>query len=49
MGRRNHLSLIIFATGGSLKAEGFGDGGCGKHHPQAAIEAAIRQNPAFLG
>ncbi|MFZ2145576.1 MAG: hypothetical protein WAV28_00025 [Sedimentisphaerales bacterium] len=42
-------SLIIL-LGGSLKAEGassphpartdFGDGGCGKSHPQAALEAA---------
>ena len=26
--------------GGSLKAEGFGDGQCSKSHPQAALEAA---------
>jgi len=26
--------------GGSLKAEGFGDGGFGKSHPQAELEAA---------
>jgi len=27
--------------GGSLKAEGFGDGEYRKRHPQAALEAAI--------
>jgi len=35
--------------GGSLKVEGFGDGGCGKSHPQAALEAAplrIKSMPA---
>jgi len=26
--------------GGSLKAEGFGDGECRRRHPQAALEAA---------
>jgi len=28
--------------GGSLKAEGFGDGQCRKSHPQASLEAATQ-------
>ncbi len=33
-------SLSFPRLSGSLKAEGFGDGGCRKSHPQAALEAA---------
>jgi len=32
--------FIIGMTGGSLKAEGFGDGVCKRSYPQAAFEAA---------
>ena len=31
-----------WGKGGSLKAEGFGDGKCQRNHPQAALEAATQ-------
>ena len=34
------LFTLSLALGGSLKAEGFGDGHCASSHPQAALEAA---------
>ncbi|MFQ6035741.1 MAG: O-antigen ligase family protein [Sedimentisphaerales bacterium] len=41
-------SVSSVRLGGSLKAEGFGDGGCGQSHPQAALEAATRRRePGF--
>jgi hypothetical protein len=36
------------AMGGSLKAEGFGDGKFRRSHPQAALEAATRVRPVLF-
>ena len=41
--------FLFVGLGGSHKAGGFGDGGCGKSHPQAALEAATDSVPACNG
>jgi len=33
-------AMFRYKMGGSLKAEGFGDGQCQRSHPQAALEVA---------
>ena len=38
------LNVNVRPVGGSLKAEGFGDGRCQGNHPQAALEAATRRD-----
>jgi len=44
--------VAVSRLGGSLKAEGFGDGQCKTSHPQAALEAATLpdwENPEVVG